>query len=350
MRALVTGVTGCVGRNIVEELLKNNWDVIVVYRKTSNINRLKGLKIELREADLHDLNSVLGVVPENLNAIFHAAGNVSHWHLEAEEQWKDNVLATRNLIQAAKIRNVKRFIFTSTGATFKYANKPLAEINLIKSDYIRTKLLAELEVRKGISLGVDAIIIRPAIVIGKYDYNNYSQIFERIFYGKPSIVLPGIIAFNHATDVAVAHLKAYEKGKTGEAYYLFGNRTDWLDIYQRIAKTMNVKPPSHKTPFWVLYILAYSMLAISYFSKKRPPLTPQLLSLLGAKDKDDPASEIPKTRDDLGFVPSSIDNILDSCYSWMVEEGILQKQLPYKNNSFKTVEFQLSTSEPPKSL
>lgn len=177
MKALITGATGCIGRNIVDELLNDGWEVIVVHRITSNINRLKGLKIKLKEVDLHDFDSVLNATPDGLDAIFHAAGNVSHWPLEANEQWKDNVLATRNLVKAAQIRHVKKFIFTSTGATFKYTNLPMSEIMAIKSDYIRTKLLAELEVSAGISNGLDAVIIRPAIVLGKYDYNNYSQIF-----------------------------------------------------------------------------------------------------------------------------------------------------------------------------
>lgn len=324
MKAIVTGATGCVGRNIVDELLKNNWEVIILHRKSSNLSRLKGLKIDCIEVDLHDSDSVLNAIPAGVDAIFHAAGNVSHWHFEAEEQWKDNVLSTRNLVHAAQIRKVKKFIFTSTGATFKYANKPMSEILNISSDYIRTKLLAELEVREGIKNGLEAVIIRPAIVLGKYDYNNYAQIFQRINEGKFLVVLPGIIAFNHATDVAQAHLKAFTHGKSGVAYYLFGNRTNWSDIYNQMAKIMNVKYRFKKTPVWILYILAYVMLGISYINRKRPLLTPQLVSLLNSKEEKDPESEIPKTKMDLGYQPATIDEILNTCYSWMKKEGIIK--------------------------
>ena len=123
MKAIVTGATGCVGRNLVDELLKDNWEVMVLHRKSSNVNRLKGLAIKLIEVDLHDFYSVINAIPEGFDAIFHAAGNVSHWPLEADIQYKDNVIATRNLVKVAELRKVKRFIFTSTGATFLHAHK-----------------------------------------------------------------------------------------------------------------------------------------------------------------------------------------------------------------------------------
>jgi dihydroflavonol-4-reductase len=115
--AYVTGATGCVGRNLVDALLNEQWEVIGAHRKTSNVSRLKGLDVRLVEVDLHDPASVLASVPDGVDAIFHVAGNTSYWNVEAEEQWKDNVLATRNLVQAALAKKVKRFIFTSTGAT-----------------------------------------------------------------------------------------------------------------------------------------------------------------------------------------------------------------------------------------
>lgn len=343
MKAVVTGATGCVGRNIVNELLKNNWEIIVLYRNTSNISRLVNLPIELKEVDLHEINSVLKVIPEGVDAIYHAAGNVSHWHFKAEEQWKDNVLSTRNLVKAAQIRHVKKFIFTSTGATFKYAEKPMSEILNIPSDYIRTKLLAELEVREGIAKGLDAVIIRPAIILGKYDYNNYSQIFQRINEGKFLVVLPGIIAFNHATDVARAHVKAFSHGKSGAAYYLFGNRTNWTDIYNRMAKIMSVHYKVKATPIWILYLLAYAMLAFSYISRKKPLLTPQLIDLLNSKEEKDPESEIPKTIMDLDYHPASIDDILLTSFHWMKKEGILTDHSTGKSNNNIKKELNVTT-------
>jgi len=332
MKAIVTGATGCVGRNLIDELLKDGWEIFVLHRKSSNLNRLKGLKINLLEVDLHDLDSVISVIPAGIDAMFHAAGNVSHWALEAEIQYKDNVLATKNLVKAAETKNVKRFIFTSTGATYIHENKTLSEIQKIRCNYIRTKLLAEKEVLAGKDRGLDVVIIRPCIIMGKYDFSNYSQIFQRIFLGRFLVVLPGTIWFNHAQDVARAHLAAFEKGKSGEAYFLDGNKTTWYDVYCRAAKIMNVKQPKLNTPLWLLYIFAHSMETFSYISQKKPLLTTQLIRLL-IPTVHIKKSDTEKSRIDLNFNPKPLNEIIYDCCNWMLEEGIIKSKSP-RNHLF----------------
>src|SRR5215472_6735018 len=155
--AYVTGGTGCVGRNIINELLRDQWTVIAIHRKSSDLSRLAGLNIELREVDIHDFNSVKSSIPEGTDAVFHAAANVSHWPLQEKEQWKDNVLGTRNLVRAAIEKKVGRFIFTSTAATAEYEGCAQSEAARIPSQYVRTKWLAELEVEDGVARGLHAV-------------------------------------------------------------------------------------------------------------------------------------------------------------------------------------------------
>ncbi len=146
----VTGATGCVGRNLVDELIIDNWDIVVLHRKSSDLSRLKGCKVSFQEVDLCNVDSVRNSIAHNADAIFHVAGNTSHWDKEADQQWKDNVLTTRNLVQAALENKTKRLIFTSTGATNPHQWTDERMALKIKEGYIRTKRLAELEVFKGI--------------------------------------------------------------------------------------------------------------------------------------------------------------------------------------------------------
>src|SRR5262249_12310669 len=176
--AFVTGATGCVGRNLVDALIADGgWRIIAAHRASSKISRLRGLPIELKQVDLHDLDSVMASIPEGVDAVFHVAASISHWLPQEAEQWKDNVLATRNLAQAALRRKAKRFVFTSTGATYKYADTTRDEAQHIDMSYVRTKRLAEIEVMDAVSEGLDAVIMRPIIIVGRYDNHAYSQIF-----------------------------------------------------------------------------------------------------------------------------------------------------------------------------
>ncbi len=315
----ITGATGCVGRNLVDELLLDNWDVVVLHRKSSDLSRLKGCSVRFQEVDLFDLNSVQKSILPNVDAIFHVAGNTSHWAKEADQQWKDNVLTTRNLVQAALENKTKRFIFTSTGATNPHQWTDERMALKIKEGYIRTKRLAELEIFKGIEKGLDAVIVKPIIVIGAYDINSYSQIFTMLKSSPVRIIFPGKIAFCHAKSVARAHIQAFEKGRTAESYVLGGTFTTWLDLAQRICKLVNVPQPQKATSDILLMTLSSAMVLASWIFNKKPALTPHLISLLH-DTADVTYYEKRKAQFDLGYESSSLDVMVEDCYNWMVKE------------------------------
>jgi dihydroflavonol-4-reductase len=316
----VTGATGCVGRNLVDELVRDGWDVVVLHRKSSDLSRLEGCSVRYQPVDLHDPHSTMDSIGEDVDAIFHVAANTSHWSAEREQQWKDNVLATRNLVRAALEKRVKRFIFTSTGATLPHQGADEQLTSKIKNSYIRTKRLAELEVYKGIEEGLYAVILQPIIVIGPYDYNNYAQIFSEIKAGRMKVAFPGRIAFCHAGDVARAHVEAFEKGVCHENYVLGGTYTTWLDAFQRIARRIGANPPSGAASRRTLMAVSYAMAGTSYLTGKKPVLSPELVSLIG--DAPDVSfSEKRKAKEHLGYESRSLDVMIEDCYQWLLREG-----------------------------
>lgn len=318
MLALVTGATGCIGRNLVDELVKDRWDVIVLHRKSSDLSRLQGCPVRFQEVDLYDLESVRSAIPQSADCIFHVAGNTSHWRFEADQQWKDNVLSTRNLLQGARDKNVKRFVFTSTGATTDYQDLDATGALKIKSGYVRTKRLAEIEVYKAIENGLDAVILKPIIVVGPYDYNGYSQMFTVLKKGPLRTAFPGKIAFCHAVDVARGHIQAFEKGKRGEHYFMGGTHATWEEASRIICDLLGVPPPV-VVPKWILKIVSFGMEMAAYVTKKKPLLTPELIDLL--KDAPDvPPDEKLKAERDLGYHSRPLRVMFEDCYQWLLNE------------------------------
>ncbi len=325
-RAYVTGGTGCVGRNIVNELLLEDWEVVVLYRTSSDISRLAGLRVKFQEVNLHDLESVRKSISGSVDAIFHAAGNTSHWSAEIEQQWKDNVLATRNLVKIALEKNVKRFIFTSTNATQDFQGYDAQFSQRIASPYVRTKRLAELEVYAASERGLDIVILRPIIVIGAYDYNSYAQIFTNVAKTKLPFAFPGRIVFCHAGDVAKAHVQAFEKGRRCEHYVLGGTYSTWLDVFQRIARMMSVKSKVRTAPYWALLAVSHILNFIAKLTTKKPVITPELVHLL--HDAPDVSYyEKQKAKQDLGYTSRSLDVMLHDCYKWLIKEKKLEKKV-----------------------
>lgn len=322
MKAVITGATGCVGRNLVDALIGHGWEIVALHRKTSDLSRLAGCDLQCTEVDLLDLDSVRAAIPNATDAVFHVAANVSHWPLEAERQWQDNVIATRNLVQASLDKGVKRFIFTSTGAAAR-----ADQATRIRSGYILSKRQSELEVEQGIARGLDAVILRLPIVIGKYDYNNYARIFQELKSGKIQFALPGTLVFGHARDIAEGHLQAYVKAKRGEYYYFGGEQTSWYDVFVRISKLVGVKPPPKPFPLWVYYSVSYGMLWLSYLTRKEPLLTPELIYLVNASSNSPDVVGFRRDEEravSIGYHSAPLDEALLDCYAWLVANDNLQ--------------------------
>lgn len=321
--AYLTGATGCIGRNLADELLRDGWRVVAACRPSPRTARLAGLGVEVRAVDLADRAAVMDSMPERVDGVFHVAASVSHWRLEAAQQYRDNVVATRNLVAAALARRAGRLVFTSTGATNAHRGCDAAAASRIPCQYVRTKRQSELELEAGLAHGLDAVVTKPGIVIGAYDWNNYSQIFAMLAKRPPvTVVLPGVIEFCHARDIARAHISAWERGRRGQDYTLGGHRASWLEVYQRIAALVGGRQPTRQTPLWVLRLLAYPLVWQSYLTRIRPPLTPQLVMLL-EKGGETPAALVAQARDELGYQSAPLDEMLADCHRWMLAEGLL---------------------------
>lgn len=237
------------------------------------------------------------------------------------------MLVTRNLVEAALRNKIGRFIFTSTGATYPYNWYDEALANTIPISYVRTKKLSELEVEKGMKRGLDAVILRPIVILGKYDQHNYSTIFEMMSSHGSKAVLPGHFVFCHAYDVAKAHLSAYEKSLPGQSYLLGGTHTTWLDAGQRICALAGTTPPTRPVPHLPLSIAAYVLDFIARFTRKKPLLTPEVTGLL--KDSPDlPYIDQFQAKRDLGYESQSLDIMIRDHYNWLKSQGRLGNAVP----------------------
>jgi len=325
--AFVTGGTGFVGFNLIEQLLAENWQVIALHRRTSNLRHLREKDIELVQGSITDHQPLKRIFPEKVDAVFHVAGNTNYWSRRNDIQTRDNVEGTKNMVAAALKRQAKRFIHTSSTAAYGHHQQRIDEktqSNAINSpiNYNRTKYLAEMEVRKGIEKGLDAVIINPAFIIGPYDYHNYSQLFTLIDRQK----LPGVPlatqTFGHVREVVKAHIAAYYRGKKGENYILGGVEADYLTLVKEIGNMLGKQVPKRTTPGWILKLLGRLSLWGSYITGKEPDLTPEKAILVTSQV----LCNSQKAEIELDYHSVPLRRMLDDCCQWMLGEGLIGKE------------------------
>lgn len=121
MAKLVTGGTGYIGAETVRQLV-NRGEEVVVFHISINHQRIEDVekKFKVVRGDLGNLNEVLNVVKDNkIDAIYHMGSMLSYMSdLNPWASFQTNVVGTYNVLEAARIFNVPKVMFTSTQGTF----------------------------------------------------------------------------------------------------------------------------------------------------------------------------------------------------------------------------------------
>ena len=125
-KVLVTGSTGFVGANLVRRLVKENYEVYILTRKTSKKWRLLDVLPKLNDCtvDLLEFGKLGRIVKEiQPDIIFHlaTAGIYDGQHLPERQLIETNFIGTFNLINACSEIDYKCFV--NTGSSSEYGPK-----------------------------------------------------------------------------------------------------------------------------------------------------------------------------------------------------------------------------------
>lgn len=216
MRALVTGASGFVGMHTVRALRDAGHDVSCLVRKTSNVELIEPLGVELLYGDVIDRESVRAAI-DGHHAVLHVAGTVKAF--EPRRMFEVNQRGMANVAQACAKSDAPPTltVVSSLAAAGPAANgraKMETDPPRPVSIYGRSKLAGE-KVARRYAADVPTTIIRPAIVFGEAD-RGCLEIFQQIVKTRLHIS-PGFRAkpysMIHGTDLSRLLLLAAEKGE-----------------------------------------------------------------------------------------------------------------------------------------
>jgi nucleoside-diphosphate-sugar epimerase len=323
--AFVTGATGFLGLNLIAELSLRGWDITALHRVGSDLTYLSRFPVRPVVGAVEDLASIEAAMPPRVDVVFHLAGDVSLWSRNNARQMQTNVQGTRHVVEAALRGGAKRFVHTSSSIVYGLRGSQFDETTRCDErdswfGYLRSKILAEDEVRAGVSRGLNAVLLNPAHVIGRYDRNNWARLFRLTIQGKLLVVPPGRGSFAHGAEVARAHVAAASAGRTGENYLLGGADASYRELAGIIAELTGRAVKPRPIPGPLLRVAAKTLDWISVCSRAEPIVTSEAAALLSA----DTSCRSDKAIRDLGYRPVPLRDMLEDCYRWITEEGLLQ--------------------------
>jgi dihydroflavonol-4-reductase len=297
--ALVTGANGFIGSHLVEELLSRNYQVRGLIRKTSNLEWLKDLPVELHYGEVTDRQSLYPVV-KDIDFIFHIAGATK---ARNKEQFENiNYHGTKNLLEVCLDTNpnLKRFVYFSSlaaaGPSTDTRPKNERDECLPVSLYGEAKLMAEKLVNE-FGKRLPTVILRLPAVYGPRDREGltYFQMLKKGF--RP--VFGNIFSTIYIKDVIEASILCIEKDiKSGEIYCVSDGNCYTLDDLADIAeKLIGVKTFRFRVPKPIMNFYAF---LINLFSRSQTIINQDKIKELTQSGW---TCNINKIRTELGFVP-----------------------------------------------
>jgi len=214
MRILLTGSSGYIGRYLASLLKQAGHSVIGFDRDSDPSVPLD----EFIHADLIEPGRYVGAL-KTVDHICHLAAARGDWGIPKEEYYRDNLEATRALLEAARRAGVKRWMFYSTVSALGPSEVPLSEeaprrpINAYGGSKADCEALFDRYVSEEPNANV--ITIRPSVVFGpgNPENTNIFRLIDAIYRNRFVMVGRGqeVKTTSHLDNLLDAHMFLMER-------------------------------------------------------------------------------------------------------------------------------------------
>jgi len=288
MNCFVTGASGFIGGNLVQELMRRGHRVKVLMRRGSDTRGLRGAEIERLEGNVSD-RALLVKAMRGCDWCFHVAASYHLWLRDYAPMYLANVEGTRNVIEAAAAAGCSRVVYTSTvgciglprassqGALIPTdETAPVSEAQM-SNHYKRSKWQAEVLARELAAKGAPVVIVNPSAPVGPGDVKPTptGQVLVDFLNRKMPAYLDTGLNWVHVRDVAIGHILAAEKGRIGERYILGHATGNWSmkETFRVLEEITGLPAPRFQIPYVVALTAAHVDETLSRFTGN-PPKAP----------------------------------------------------------------------------
>ncbi len=257
MKVLVTGGAGFIGSYLIKFWLERDPGLFVVnldkLTYCGDLSRLAGLKARSRyrfvQGDICDARAVQNAL-SGCEAVVHLAAetHVDRSLLDAKAFFNTNLYGTYALLEAARKKRVRKFLYVSTDEVYGSREKGFfSEKDPLRptSPYSVSKTAADMLVLSYASTHrMHTLVTRGANTYGPYQYpEKVVPLFVSNALSGRKLPLYGdglqVRNWLHVEDHCRGILRVFEKGKAGEAYNISSSAyLVNLDLARRILKIL----------------------------------------------------------------------------------------------------------------
>ncbi|MFE7800248.1 NAD-dependent epimerase/dehydratase family protein [Nocardia sp. NPDC057440] len=255
MKVAVTGAAGYLGTNLLSLLVGRGHEVVAIDRVVPEGPADPG--VTWMSGNVLDPDSMRTVLA-GAEIVYHLVAVITLAE-KNDLAWKVNTEGVRVVAEAALDLGVRRMVHASSIHAFdQYSCGGRIDESSPRSTtdglpvYDRSKWAGEVELRKVIDKGLDAVICNPTGVFGPVDHSTPLSRINRTLKdaarGRVPAMIGGGFDLVDVRDVAQGLVLASERGRTGENYLLGGSMISMLDLCRLAARHGGKKGPKFTIP------------------------------------------------------------------------------------------------------
>jgi dihydroflavonol-4-reductase len=279
LKIFITGATGFIGKQVLEQLKKTDHELSCLVRKTNpTIEGLRSSGVKVIEGDVRDRASLFQGM-KGCDWVINLANIYTFWEPDKSVYKTTNVGGTRNVMECALETKVLKVVHISSVVTygkpeenpFKEESKPGPKRFSVyaQTKYEGDQIAWDLYKNKGLPL----VVVYPSAVLGSGDPKaSGAYVSGLVKKTLPATVFKNsILTWVHVKDVADAIIKAAEKpNNIGERYLIGKHQISLKDFNKMISEISGVSMPLISMPTFLALSSAYMLTGISNLIKKPP--------------------------------------------------------------------------------
>ena len=271
---LITGGAGYIGSHIVEQLIKSNEKVVILDNLITGYRKLINKKAKFIKADIKNKSQIISIIRDNnITSIIHLAAylNVSEVEKNKKKYFKNNIIGTKNLLEACKNSKVENIIFSSSSGIYGNVKGSVSEnkkpnpqgyyaYTKYKGEELVRKLSRKYKIKYGILRYFNVAGASPSGKIGEIEKSHghlIKNLAIQFLKKKPKIKIFGnnyktkdgtcIRDYIHVCDLADIHIKGLNYLKKNKKIFILNcgygkgySVQQIVDIFKKIKKGVKV--------------------------------------------------------------------------------------------------------------
>lgn len=327
MKVLVTGGTGFTGAALVERLLDEGHTVVALdYKEGLACDRLRSRGAEIVMGSVTDRGAVERAM-DNVECVFHLAAAFRELNVPNSFYDEVNVGGTRIVLESARSRGVRKFIYCSTCGVHGNVDHPPAneDAPIQPADYYqRTKYEAEPLVTGEPGRGMETVILRPAAIYGPGDPERFFMIFQRVARGTFPMFGSGRTLYHplYIDNLIDAFMLCLPPGAGRGRTYLIADEHYYSieEIVKAVARGLDVPVRIPHYPLLPVIVAGHIVEKACRPFGITPPIFPRRVDWY----RQNRAFDITRAKQELGYVPRvGLDQGLRLTGIWYRQKGYL---------------------------